>query len=271
MSPEPLSNPATEKFDNLFDNLVDNSIDGSRDARRSTWRGLAKLCQRALPQSCAFCAAPSGSSLVCVPCSNALPRVDHACPRCALPAWNGAVCGACLTIPPPFAAAYAAFEYAFPFDRLLHAFKYGGRLALADFLAEALCAAVARRPPNHPMPDAVIALPLAPSRQRARGFDQATEIARRVARNIGVPMATGLRRVRDTPAQAALPWKDRAKNVRGAFVADPSFSGMRIAIVDDVMTTGATLSSAASAALRAGALAVEAWAVARTLPPAHHP
>jgi predicted amidophosphoribosyltransferase len=81
-------------------------------------------------------------------------------------------------------------------------------------------------------------------------------------------MTSGLRRTRDTPAQAALPWKERAKNVRGAFAADTSFAGMRIAIVDDVMTTGATLGSAAVAVLGAGAVAVEAWAVARTLPPA---
>jgi len=267
MSHRPLSNPDAGKFDNSFD----NSFDDASDARRSAWRGFAALCQHALPQSCAFCAAPCGSALVCAACSAALPRIAFACPRCALPAWNGAVCGACLASPPPFAAAYAAIEYAFPFDRLLQSFKYGGRLALADFLAEALCAAVVKRPPNHPMPDAVLALPLAPSRQRARGFDQAAEIARRVARITGIPMATGLRRVRDTPAQAAMPWKDRARNVRGAFVADPSLSGLRIAIVDDVMTTGATLASAASAALRSGALTVEAWAVARTLPPAHPP
>ena len=261
MSPEPLSNPAAEKFD-IF-------LDVAGNARRSAWRGLARLCQHALPQICAFCAAPCGSALVCAACSAALPRIVFACPRCALPAWNGAVCGACLASPPPFAAAYAAIEYAFPFDRLLHAFKYGGRIALAEFLAEALCTAVATRPPNHPLPDAVVALPLAPSRQRARGFDQATEIARRVARNTGIPMAAGLRRARDTTAQAALPWRDRARNVRGAFVADASLAGRHIAIVDDVMTTGATLASAASAVLLAGALAVEAWAVARTLPPAH--
>jgi ComF family protein len=254
-----------------FDNFTDNAMAAARNARRPAWRGLAALCRRALPQSCAFCAAPCGSALVCAACCAALPRITFACPRCALPAWNGAVCGACLRHPPPFAAAYAAFEYAFPFDRLLHSFKYGGRLALADFLAEALCAAVAQRPPNHPLPDVVVALPLAPSRQRTRGFDQATEIARRVARITGLPLAAGLRRARDTPAQAALPWKDRAGNVRGAFVADASLAGTRLAIVDDVMTTGATLAAAASAALRAGARSVEAWAVARTLPPAHPP
>lgn len=271
MSPWPLSNPATRKFDNLFDNSVDSSFAASRAARPSSWRGFAGFFQRALPQACAFCAAPSGNSLVCAACSASLPRIASACPLCALPAPAGAICGACLASPPPFTAAHAAFEYAFPVDRLLHAFKYGGRLALADFLAEALSTAVVQRPADRIMPDALVALPLALSRQRARGFDQATEIARRVARVTGVPMATGLRRARDTPAQAALPWKDRAANVRGAFVADCSFRGARIAIVDDVMTTGATLAAAAREALRAGASGVEAWAVARTLPPAHPP
>ncbi|MEO8344882.1 MAG: phosphoribosyltransferase family protein [Betaproteobacteria bacterium] len=185
-----------------------------------------------------------------------------------MPASRDSRCGACLTRPPPFAAAYAAFVYAFPLDRLLQAFKYGGRLATADFLAQALAERVAQRESATPWPDALVALPLSPSRQRQRGFDQATEIARRVARMTGVPMVRGLHRTRDTQAQAALPWNERAENVRGAFAADPTFAGQRIAIVDDVMTTGATLTSAANAVLRSGARAVEVWAVARTLPPA---
>ncbi len=256
MRPWALSNFPAEKFN-------------SRPlGKRSAIGVLAEGCRRALPQSCAFCVAPCGSALVCAACRAALPRVEGACPTCALPVPAGSRCGACLARPPPFAAAYAAFAYAFPLDRLLQSFKYGGQLAQADFFAEAVAERVARRGPATPWPDALVALPLAPSRQRERGYDQAAEIARRVARIVDIPMARGLRRTRDTAAQAALPWKERAANVRGAFAGDPTLAGQRIAIVDDVMTTGATLTAAAQAALRAGARAVEAWAVARTLPPA---
>ncbi len=185
-----------------------------------------------------------------------------------MPAEGGAICGACVAHPPPFDAAFAVFAYAFPVDRLLQAFKYGGRLSHADYFAAALSETVAQRPASSPWPDALVALPLAQTRQRERGFDQAAEIARRVARMTGVAMTGGLRRTRDTPAQASLAWQDRAKNVRGAFAAETCVAGMRIAIVDDVMTTGATLASAAGALQRAGARSVEAWAVARTLPPA---
>lgn len=219
----------------------------------------------ALPQRCVLCTAAAGAALVCAACDAALPRPGPACPRCALPAPGGVLCGACLARPPPYAATRAAFVYAFPADRLVQALKYGGALALADFLAAALAAAVAGSDAQ-----VVVPLPLSSRRQRQRGFNQANEIARRVADRVGLPLAAALVRARDAPAQAGTGRRARLANPRGAFAAAsaaPALSGRRVALVDDVMTTGATMAAAARAALAAGAVRVDAWIVARTLPP----
>lgn len=232
----------------------------SRGLLDSALRRLAAAGQ-ALPQRCALCAAASGTALVCAACAFALPRLSGACARCALPLSAGVVCGRCLARPPPWDAARAAFVYAYPVDRLLQAIKYRGVLAYADFFAAALVRVIDE------VPDAVVAMPLSAQRQRLRGFNQAREIARRVARDARVPLVRGLARVRDSPAQATLPWAQRRRNVRGAFAALPEVAGKRIAIVDDVLTTGATLRAAAEAARRGGARSVFAWVVARTLPP----
>jgi ComF family protein len=186
---------------------------------------------------------------------------------CALPADGAAICGACLARPPPFAATVAAFSYAFPVDRLLRELKYGGRLANAEWLASHLARAVAAahrlRDPRQ-LPDRVIALPLAASRQRERGFNQAREIAACVARELQLPLADPLDRIAAGVPQAALRWSARAQNVRGAFAARPLPRGACVALVDDVMTTGATLAAAAKALRDAGAASVECWVVART-------
>jgi ComF family protein len=225
------------------------------------------LARLALPQRCALCAAGSGSALLCSECSAALPRTSTACPVCALPTAEAAVCGACLAHPPPYAVTVSALVYSFPTDRLLQQLKYAGRLALADWAGGALANAVLASSATRVVPDRVVALPLAPVRQRERGFNQAHEIACRVAREFGVPLADALERVGGGPPQAGLSWPERARNVRGAFVARGNVRGARIALVDDVMTTGATLAEAASTLLRAGAAGVECWVVARTLRP----
>jgi ComF family protein len=157
----------------------------------------------------------------------------------------------------------AAFHYAFPADALLQAFKYGGKLALAPLLAAPLAEAAAAVP----APDLLIPMPLHPRRLRERGFNQAAEIAKWVARERALPLdAAGCQRTRDTRAQAGLDWKERRRNVRGAFACKEKMDGLRVAVVDDVMTTGATLAEVARVLRRAGAAEVQAWVVARTRP-----
>jgi ComF family protein len=177
------------------------------------------------------------------------------------------VCARCLAASPPFAATVAAFPYRFPVDRLLHRLKYGGHLAYADWLgarlADTVAGVLAARTPAA-VPDCAVALPLSPSRQRQRGFNQAREIALRCAGELQEPLA------RSGPAlpQAGQPLRERIANVRGAFSCRARLAGASVALIDDVMTTGATLADAASALRRAGADRVECWVVARTLPPA---
>lgn len=226
-------------------------------------RALVALARAALPQYCALCCGRSGDALVCTACEAALPRVVDACPVCALPSQRANVCGACLSDPPPFAATIAACAYAFPVDRLLQALKYGGRLALADWAASALVDAVARRGEGDV--DVVAPLPLSVARQRERGFNQAHEIARRACARLRLPLASVLARTSGGPPQAMLPWTARGKNVRGAFECASDVRGLRIALVDDVMTTGATLAEASRMLIAAGAVRVDAWVVARTL------
>jgi len=215
-----------------------------------------------LPQSCLLCGARSGTRLACSACDAALLRLPpERCTVCALPITGGTVCGECLRATPHYDATTAPFAYAFPLDALIQALKYGGDLAVARLLGEALAHAVARE-----RVDLLVPMPLSTRRLRERGFNQALEIARPVAHAGGIPLApNACRRVIDTPAQAALPWKARARNVRGAFVCDADVRDLRVAIVDDVMTTGATVNELARNLKRAGASEVRVWVVARAL------
>ena len=219
----------------------------------------------ALPQRCALCAAPSAACCLCDGCAAALAPGGACCPRCAAPSAAATPCGRCLAHPPAFDAAVAAGLYAFPLDHLVLALKRGVDLSIAAALGTVLArAAAAQGAPARV--DALVPMPLAAERQRARGMNQAREIARAVARATGLPLATGLLRLRHGTPQAALPWRERLRNVRGAFAATRAFEGLRVALVDDVMTTGATASAAAAALRAAGAARVEAWIVARTPP-----
>lgn len=211
--------------------------------------------------SCFLCRGEA-EALLCSACDADLPRLGaNHCPRCALASPAGAICGRCLTQPPAYDATQAALAYTFPADALVQSLKFHGELALAPFLGDLLSKSISSK-----SVDCVVPVPLSAERLRGRGCNQALEIARHVARVTGTRLAPELcERVRDTPAQMDLPMDERHKNVRGAFRC-PSVVGGTVAVLDDVMTTGATLDEIAAALKRAGAARVVNWVVARTFP-----
>lgn len=221
----------------------------------------ARIKQTLLSQDCLLCQAASGDQPLCAACARELPATASACPRCALGGSSDAECGACIAAQPHYDASCAAFVYAYPVDALIQSLKYGGQLALAGWFAHKLY----QRIGGAAGAGLIVPLPLHPARLAERGFNQAAEIARALSRLTGIAVdVRSALRVRDTAPQTALPWRERAANVRRAFACERDLAGMNVAVVDDVMTTGATLDEFARTLKRSGAARVENWVVART-------
>ena len=219
----------------------------------------------ALAQSCLFCGAAQPREGICAGCRQDLPgnRVPR-CPVCANLGPDGQVCGECLAHPPRFSHLTAAVSYRFPVDGAIQRLKYGADLSAVGPLAALLTERVAQER----RPDLVIAMPMAPQRLRERGFNQAQELARALSARLRLKLVLELcRRIRHTAPQAALPWAERRRNIRGAFTCNSNLNGAQIAVVDDVLTTGATLDELAGVLLSRGAAEVRGWVVARTEKP----
>jgi ComF family protein len=214
-----------------------------------------------MPQDCVLCGTVAGDALLCAACNNELPRPPASvCPVCAEASPNGGICGSCLSTPPRFDATFAALRYSFPADRLVHALKYQWRVAMADFFAQAMLAG------PRPDGDLIMPLPLHPVRLAERGFNQSVEIARPLARALRLDLnSDGCLRSRDTTPQASLPWNERRKNIRGAFECRIDLTGKVVIVVDDVMTTGATLDEFARTLKAHGATRVINWVAVRAL------
>jgi ComF family protein len=224
-----------------------------------------------LPSQCEVCRA-WGTSGLCTNCVARFAATAPRCQRCGLRlGTSAAMCGQCLQEPPPFVATHVVADYAFPWDGLITQLKFRGRAELARLLAPLLAGAV-RQAGAAPV-QLVLPMPLAAARLAERGHNQAWELARHVARLLNVPArADLLLRVLDTPQQSTLTRAQRLANLRQAFMLDPrqrhAIAGQHLALVDDVMTTGATAREAAAVLLRAGAASVQLWVLART-PAAH--
>ncbi len=214
---------------------------------------------RLLSSDCILCGATAEKWNLCGGCFSDLPRLPK--DRCRICANPGAeICGVCIAHPPAYSSTLALFSYDFPVDALVRALKYRENLAVAStfasLLTEASAAAI--------RPDLLIPVPMHPLRLAERGFNQAREIARLASRRTGIPLGHA-EKVRDTPSQTSLPWEERRRNVKGAFSCEMDLESKHVAIVDDVLTTGATLDELARVLLARHASKVSAWVIARAV------
>jgi len=224
-------------------------------------RLLHRCHQALLPGSCLLCGDDAGPGLLCPPCLGELPDPPAACcPQCAEATALGERCGACLLDPPHFMRVVPRWRYEFPVDRLIHALKYRHQIAVARWLGEQMAAV---------LPDGdhwLVPMPLHSERLRERGFNQALEIARSLARQRHLPLlANGLRRLRPTAPQADLDQRQRRRNVRDAFACTADFCGRPVILVDDVLTTGASANECARVLRLHGAGPVTVAVAARAL------
>lgn len=229
---------------------------------------LDQILTRLFPATCVLCGAPGWDGLdLCVGCLADLPYDQDCCSRCALPLPagqpSGAMCGQCQRHPPPYGVCHAAFRYEDPLPALVGGAKFRSRLNLARLLGQCLAAALQER--GAQMPDLILPVPLHARRLRERGYNQAMEVARTLGRELSIPVdARSCARVVATPPQAGLEQKGRRRNVRGAFRVVRPLDAARVAVVDDVVTTGSTVAELTRVLRTAGVKRVDVWAVART-------
>jgi ComF family protein len=220
-----------------------------------------------LPPICILCGAHNETKNICLPCQKDLPILSHHCPQCAHILPINTVCGTCSANPPPFNHTFALFPYQPPIIRLIRGLKFHRQLSHAHLLGELLALAVKEQwYRNQFLPNAIIPLPLHPIRLKERGFNQSLELARPVSRRLSIPLDTeGIIRIKHTVTQSSLTSSDRAQNMANAFAVRCDYTGSFLAVVDDVMTTGQTLSACCQALKQAGAARIDVWCIARVM------
>lgn len=228
------------------------------------FRALLKSISAQLPSQCAVCHAWPAQP-VCEACVVRFAQPLARCRTCALPV-VGAIdqCGACVRSPPPLDACVAAVAYEYPWSRLIVEFKFGARPGWAASFATLLRSAPWVEPALE-RADLILPMPLSAQRMRERGFNQAYELARQLAPGKKGPGL--LLRIKDTPPQSALKRAERLHNVRNAFAVEPlrlaELTGARVVLVDDVMTSGASIYAAADTLRRAGVAHITGLVLAR--------
>ena len=232
-----------------------------------------------LPSRCLLCSGylpknhdTSPQPALCEGCWNDLPWLSQCCTRCGIPLPTrhpvSAVCGQCLNKPPPFEQSHCLFHYEYPVDRMINGLKFKHKLTYGRLFGRLMAEHLRHTYRHQPFPDAVIPVPLHSARLRERGFNQAHEIAIACAHSLNLPLRWQLcQRVRPTPHQIGLDAATRRKNLKSAFRVRRSCNLNCVALVDDVMTTGSTLTELSRILKKAGVQSVHNWCIARTTPP----
>lgn len=231
---------------------------------------FSSLLTYLLPPTCALCGrSTQRPQSLCVPCQADLPILAENCRKCALfigatPHSSG-YCDECLIEQKPYDRIFALYLYEFPLSPLIQQLKFNRQLYLGQLLGELLIEQIqVDWYAKGDLPDLIIPVPLHPLRLRERGYNQALEIARPIAKRLKIPIdTTGIQRVRHTNKQSNLDKAARAINMQGAFMATRDYNNLKVVIVDDVMTTGSTISELAQVLRKAGAAQIEVWCCAR--------
>ncbi len=229
------------------------------------------LCSHALelllPHQCPLCLEQC-SSYICRACNASTPRIEHACSVCALPltaATSPAICGECLTKTPYFDRAFCAVEYSPSCAALINSFKRKKTLAAGKYLSRLLAEKITRETNNDALPELLVPVPIHRLTYLDRGFNQAQFIARELSRKLKVPNAKLVEKIRSTKKQKTLSRRERENNLKGSFRIKKSADiPKHIALIDDVITTGATSNYLSKLLKKSGAKKIEIWALART-------
>ncbi len=215
---------------------------------------------------CILCAGPGQKGLdLCSRCELELPVLTHCCQQCALPLQeHAAYCGQCLLCPPPYQHVESPWLYLPPIAQLISRFKYNRQYSVGKILSKMAANRYVSTYIDRELPDLIVPIPLHWTRQITRGFNQSEHLARDYSRRLNIPTKRYLKRCRPTAAQQTLAADQRRRNMKGAFRASGDVSGKLVVVVDDVMTTGATVSEASRCLLEAGAREIHVWCLART-------
>lgn len=225
-----------------------------------------KVLNFLLPHYCVLCNTLTHRDIdICANCEAELPKITCACKCCGQALFsNQEFCGSCLQNPPPFHRTIAMYHYQSPIDYLIQTIKFCNNLLYANVLGRLLAQEVGHYYHNSAFPEALIPVPLHLERLRERGYNQAVELARPVEKILQIPIDQYCcSRIKDTQAQATLEAKNRAANIRHAFKCKKHLRYKHVAVIDDVMTTGSTMSEFCQTLRNSGVKKIDVWVVAR--------